>query len=890
MSPPTPGIHNRLSAALADRYRIEREIGQGGMATVYLARDLRHEREVAIKVLRPELAAALGSERFLAEIRTTANLQHPGILPLHDSGSVEGIPYYVMPYVEGESLRDRLERDVQLPVDEAVRIAGEIGAALDYAHRRGIIHRDIKPENILLHDGRPVLADFGIALAASRAGGARLTGTGLSIGTPHYMSPEQAMGERQITPRSDLFSLGAVTYEMLAGHPPFAGASAQAVVARMLAEPPPSLRTPRPSISPAVEAAVLRALERVPADRFGTAAEFASALRAQDAALPRKGRATLGRRRRTWIVATLAITTLLAIVALLQRAAVRAPDAGSVVHATLELGDSASIRPITNSRLAIAPSGRRIAFIGSDGGEAALWVRDLDQPTARRLPGTRGAFAPFFSPDGEEIGFFTGIAYASIRIVSASGGPVRTVAPEQASGFGADWGDDGQIYFSHQSRGLARVASEGGEVTILTRPDSASGFKEHDYPDVLPGSRYAVVLLYTGFIGTNRIGLIDLRSGELTQLTEGSIARFLPPRMLVIGDAEGRLLAAPFDARRGQITGSPVVVHGGVEYDVSAGTVEFAIAENGTLVYQRRSEGITGIVWMDRTGAITPVDSTLTGGFTDLALSPDASRIAVSMHVAGIGQVWIKELATGAFNRLSLDLVEANRPAWSPDGREVAFLASRGGRQTAWVRRADGSDSVRAAVAGNGTYDEIAFDPSGRFTLLRSVGTTPGTRYLLALEHGVDTAPRILLRSPYDAYAMTLSPDGRWLAYVSEESGTSEVYVRPFPNVDSARFAISSGGGIEPLWRRDGRELFHRNVRGDVFATETSTGRDFRHGAPTRLFSRPELAIQQFHRTWDIHPDGRRFLMLKTGGATAQSFSIVFNWQRGAEAPGGRTE
>jgi serine/threonine protein kinase/Tol biopolymer transport system component len=870
----------RLAAALADRYRIERELGAGGMATVYLAEDLKHDRKVAVKVLRPELAAAIGAERFLAEIRTTANLQHPHILPLFDSGTADSFLFYVMPFVDGESLRDRLSRETQLPVNDAVRIASEVAGALDYAHRHGVIHRDIKPENILLHDGRALVADFGIALAASRAGGSRMTETGMSLGTPHYMSPEQAMGERKLTPRSDIFALGAVTYEMLAGDPPFSGTSAQAIVARMLAESPPPLRTPRPSVPPALEAAVMKALERVPADRFATAADFASALTGGHLSPVRSPASPLTRLSpRIWSMAAIAAAGLLGLGALGHRFASRSPGGLGVVRATLELGDSVSVRPIANSRLAIAPSGRRIAFIGSEGDDAALWVRDLDQPVARRLPDTRGAFAPFFSPDGQSIGFFTGVSPTSIKVVPAAGGPVRTVVRDVASGFGADWADDGRIYFSHVSRGLARVSADGGAVTVLTRPDSATGFKEHDYPDVLPGSGHAVVLLFTGSIETNRIGLINLRTGGLSELIDGSIARFLPPGLLVVGGAEGRLLAAPFDAREGRLTGTPVLVQSDVEHDIAAGTVEFAVADNGTLVYQRRSASNVGIVWVDRSGGITPVDSTLREGFVDLVLSPDGTRLAVSLSP---GEVWIKHLVTGAFSRISLDLKDAQRPAWTPEGREVAFIASRNGRQTTWIRRADGSDGARAAVGGTEIYDEISFDPKGRFTLLRSLGTTPGTRHLLILEHGVDTIPRILLRSPYDAYGMTLSPDGRWLAYVSEESGTPEISVRPFPNVDSARFAISSGGGIEPLWRRDGRELFYRTTRGEVYATAISAGPGFQHGAPVRLFSLPYLVFQQYHRTWDIHPDGRRFLMLRTGGTAAQVLNVVFNWQESA--------
>src|SRR6476620_7367750 len=271
---------SRLADVLADRYRIERELGAGGMATVYLAQDLRHDRRVAIKVLRPELAAVIGAERFLREIKTIANLQHPHILGLIDSGEVQGTAYFVMPFVDGESLRDRLSREKQLPVPDAVRIASEVASALDYAHRHGVIHRDIKPENILLHDGSALVADFGIALAASNSGGTATTETGMSVGTPHYMSPEQAMGEREITARSDIYALGAITYEMLIGEPPFSGPTAQAIVAKVLTEEPRPLIPRRRSVPPEVEETVLTALQKLPADRFGSAHEFAASLTA----------------------------------------------------------------------------------------------------------------------------------------------------------------------------------------------------------------------------------------------------------------------------------------------------------------------------------------------------------------------------------------------------------------------------------------------------------------------------------------------------------------------------------------------------------------------------------------------------------------------------------
>src|SRR5688572_9713430 len=268
-----------LNSALTGRYRIERELGGGGMAMVYLARDERHDRSVALKVLRPELAAVIGAERFLHEIKTTANLQHPHILPLHDSGNVDGTVWYVMPSVEGESLRDRLTRETQLPIEDALQVAREVASALDYAHRHGVIHRDIKPENILLHDGRAMVADFGIALAVSRTeGGTRITETGMSLGTPHYMSPEQALGERTIDARTDVYALGCVLYEMLAGEPPFTGPSAQAIVAKVMNTMPAPVTASRPTVPVFVDTAIARALSKLPADRFKGAAEFAAAL------------------------------------------------------------------------------------------------------------------------------------------------------------------------------------------------------------------------------------------------------------------------------------------------------------------------------------------------------------------------------------------------------------------------------------------------------------------------------------------------------------------------------------------------------------------------------------------------------------------------------------
>jgi eukaryotic-like serine/threonine-protein kinase len=872
----------RLRSALAERYRIERELGQGGMATVYLAHDLRHERKVAIKVLRPDLAAVIGAERFLREIKTIAHLQHPHVPGLIDSGEIGGTAYYVMPYVEGESLRDRIRREKQLPVAETVRIARDIAAALDYAHRHGVVHRDIKPENVLLHDGSALVADFGISLAISSAGATRMTETGMSLGTPHYMSPEQATGEREITARSDVYALGVVVYEMLVGEPPFTGPTAQAIVAKVMSAEPAGLIGQRKSIPPAVEAAVFTALEKIPADRFATAAEFAAALVSEQATRVRAAVQPVARRRsRGWLPsAAVAAATLVAGV-LVGRRIAPGGERTPAIRATLDLGDSTVIRPIGNIRLAIAPSGRRVAFIGTQGGDAVLWVRELDQPSARRLPDTKGAFAPFFSPDGESVGFFTTAGgHTAMKVIPAAGGVARTVVKDSIATFGgADWGDDGQIYFTNSSRGLSRVAASGGVVTRVSSPDSANGVKEHDFPDVLPGSRQAFVMLWRGSLGSNRVGVVDLRSGAVTELAEGSYARYLPPGLLVIGASDGRILVAHFDPRKNRLANTPVLMLEDAEDEISNGTVQFAVAENGTLVYQPKHGGNVHLVWVDRSGHDLPVDTTMQGSFSSAALSPDGSQIAVARSVSGSAQIWVKQLRTGAFSRVSQDVQDADRPVWSPDGRSLGFLATRNSRRMAWIGRADGSDSARIVGQGPFEYDEIWFDRSGRFTLFRSEGSGEGSRFLMVLENGVDSVPRMLLRSRYDNYAMTLSPDGRWMAYVSDESGNREVYVRPFPAVDSAKFAVSVGGGLEPLWRRDGTELFFRNTGGDMYAVTVGSGRQFEHGPPRLLFSRPGMALQEFYRSYDVHPDGKRFLMLSSGDAEARRLSVIFNWR-----------
>ena len=873
MTDPSP----RLIAALADRYRVERELGAGGMATVYLAQDIKHDRKVAVKVLRPELAAVIGADRFLAEIKTTANLQHSHILPLHDSGSVDGFLFYVMPYIEGESLRDRLNRERQLPVNECVRLASEVASALDYAHRHGVVHRDIKPENILLHDGSALVADFGIALAVSTAG-SRMTESGMSLGTPHYMSPEQAMGEREITPRSDVYALGCVTYEMLVGEPPFNGPTAQAIVARVMTEEPRGLTVQRKSIPMHVEAAVQTALSKLPADRFASAAEFATALNDSTKVFPTPTRA-IQSRKMSWrpiaIVGGAALIVGTALGMLLRRPTA-ATDAG-IVRVLMTLPDSGGVLPLETSSIAISPDGRRIAYIGPSKTGQMLWVREMNDFEGKPLPGTEGAQAPFFSPNSQSIGFFgSGVRQAKLMVIPATGGMIRTVISDSASSFGASWGRDGNIYFSATAGGIARVPEEGGALTLLSRPDTASGDLEHDFPEVLPGAKGALIQVWKGSSNDNEIAALSFATGKIKVVAKGTFARFLPPDKLLYGTADGRVFSVTFDEKSMAATKEAGQVLDGVRSEPTNGTLQFAISESGTLVYVPGGATARDIVWVSRNGVETPIDSTWRGTFSDVSLSPDGSRLALTIQGSDGGAIWVKRLPNGSLTRLTLTGA-SDRPTWSPDGGVVAYMAMRKGRRTAWMRRADGSNDEQPVNAKAPQLDEITFIPNSQATILRTLGTGPGSRKLL-IAMNPDSVPRRLVRTDFDNYAAVLSPNGKWLAYGSNESKNNEVYVRPFPAVDSARWTISVSGGAEPMWSRSGRELFFRTSAGDMMAVPVSTGAVFQAGTPVKLFAAPHLLADDRHHAYDVSLDDKQFVMVRNSQKNAQVLGVVVNW------------
>ncbi|HET9039475.1 MAG TPA: protein kinase, partial [Gemmatimonadales bacterium] len=780
-----------------------------------------------VKVLRPELAAVIGAERFLAEIKLTANLQHPHILPLFDSGEADGFLFYVMPYVEGETLRDRLNREKQLPVADAVRITTEVAAALDYAHRHGVIHRDIKPENILLHDGQALVADFGIALAASKAGGSRMTETGMSLGTPHYMSPEQAMGEREITARSDVYALGAVLYEMLSGDPPFTGSTAQAVVARVVTESPRSLVTQRHTIPRNIEAAVLTALEKLPADRFATAAEFAEALRdkgystgAATVALPAvagaaAGAGAAGRRAGVVTIAAFAVAAIATVAALWGW--LRPRPVPTVQRYSVLLRPNEGLRPSgIAGNLGISPDGNRIAYVGVAEGGTRLWLREHDKLRPIPIAGTENGLSPFFSPDGNQVAFT--VAGRSLRVAPLNGGPPVTLS-DSINSAGGDWGTDGYIYIELDD-GLGRIKATGGPIEKLFTMSEAKHEIGAEYPNVMPDGKGIVFRRRLTGQGPNEFEIMEMAvpQGTPRLLVRGVYAHYAASGHLLVVSGDGKLLAMPFDPKKREVTGPSVAVMDGL-LRTGPFEVNLAVSANGTLAYSSGgSAAATTAWWVGRDGAAAPVDTTWRpdGNIGTVALSPDGRSLAV-MLVRGItADAWVKQLPAGPFSRVTFGDTIHLRPAWTGDGRSLVYINDLGaGAGQPVMTRADGTGAPHALLRSQFQFAQVAPTPDGKWLLLRRSFAEAGGGDLYGLKTG-DTTLVPLLTSGAREMSPSVSPDGRWLAYVSNESGKDEVYVRPFPDVASAKWQASVSGGTVPVWARNGRELFYLNGKGEM--------------------------------------------------------------------------
>jgi serine/threonine protein kinase/Tol biopolymer transport system component len=873
-----PDRVSRLAAALSSRYAIERELGAGGMATVYLAHDVRHDRKVALKVLRPELAAVLGADRFVQEIKTTASLQHPHILPLFDSGEADSFLYYVMPYIEGETLRDKLDREKQLGVDEAVKITSEIADALNYAHRNNVIHRDVKPENILLHDRRPMVADFGIALAVSAAAGGRMTETGLSLGTPHYMSPEQATAEKDPSNRSDIYSLGAVLYEMLTGDPPHTGSTAQQIIMKIVTEEARPLTELRKSVPPNVAFAAAKALEKLPADRFATAAEFSRALSDASFTTAKLATATpMAPQRNNWRSVALAASAV-AVAALIFGfvGATRTAPAQPVLRVSVDLPEGQGLRtPWIGSSLTVSADGAVFAYLGQDSGATwQIWVRRRGELAATPISGTTSGTDPTLSPDGSEIAFTTGQP-GPLKVATLASGAIRTVV-DSAQWRGLAWADDGLLYFTTTNGGLARVPPDGGEVEVLTSP---SDELIHVHPAIVPGSRGAVFEILDARSVQGTLAIVDFASGEIRELGPGTDPMFLPTGHLAWTTTSGELMAAPFDVRRLELTGTAIPIVDNVSMGANGG-VHLAVSKSGTLIY-RRGDIATRVspVWVARDGTAGEVDPgrevAVIAGALGIVLSPDGARFVVPILGSSVADLWVRD-ASGNWSRFTFD-GHNSRPEWTPDGESVAFLSTRAKpARDVWLKRADGSGTARRILTSDRQIDEVRFSHDGQWLLYR-LGSG-ASRDLYAIRPGSDSVGTQLLATEYEERSASLSPNDRWMAYISNESGRDEIFVRPFPNATSSKWQVSTDGGTEPVWSRDGRELFYRNGNDDLIAVEITATNTFSFGRKRVLFSAAPYLGDPNHSNFDVHPDGERFLMLRNVSSSGGELIWVENW------------
>jgi serine/threonine-protein kinase len=846
----------RLNATLKDRYLLEEEIGRGGMANVYRAQDLRHDRKVAFKVLKPALGAVLGAERFLVEIRMTATLQHPNILPLFDSGSVGEFLFYVMPYVEGETLRARMTREGQLPLADAIQIARGAASALGYAHRQGVIHRDIKPENILLLDGQALVADFGIALAVRNAAGSRITQSGISLGTPQYMSPEQAAAERQIDGRSDQYSLASVLFEMLVGEPPFTGPSAPAVIARLMSEPAPRVEKRRPSVPKPIADAIDRALQRVPGDRFPTVAAFADAL-VETSGVPGTV-ATDTRVRGDWsrLVTRVGLPVAAGIAVVAVLAWMRDRPAGSNAHParlSIALPDSLPmefIGPATfgagQPALTLSPDGSSLVYVARRGASTQLALRRLDDYNVQLLSGTENAFDPVFSPTGDHVAF---IADGELRLYDMRRGLTRSLA-KVFDPLGIAWDNDDAVLVAQDGgHDLARVSIQAPKLDGLLH-NARTGLK---LPELLPGGAHGLAT-FAAFLTT-----FDLKAGTVRALSPtgpipldpaassrailGASARY-SSGMLIYGAPDGSLMAAPFDPGTLRMSGPSRILVPAVRVEALNDAAQFAVSPKGQLAFVPGANVNVGpLARIGRDGRI----DTLPFGrarVNTFPVSPNGKRIVVVRVVPGRPrELWIYDLERGAAQQVPLSEPVGSNAEWVSDSTVAVLLAAR----KLAVISPDNGVTLRTVDAPLVSMSGVSVDGA---TVVGSADSAAGA-HAIGVSLSTGTVFRLGVSSAREAVA-TLSPDGKWTAYSALETGQQEIYVEPVPRT-GARFHISVGGGNEPLWLRSG-ELLYRHNR-EIWSVPLRAAAKPPLGTPVRLVEIPFVGTNG--RSYSASPDGK---------------------------------
>ncbi|HXV61935.1 MAG TPA: protein kinase [Vicinamibacteria bacterium] len=865
-------------------YEIRGRLGAGGMGDVYRARDTRLERSVAIKVLKDDVAPSPDQRaRFEREARTVAALEHPHICSLYDVGREGDVDFLVMQYLEGDTLAERLSKG-PLPLDTFYDYAIEIADAVGAAHKRGIVHRDLKPGNIVLTKSGAMVLDFGLAKlwdapesgedleTRSRSG---LTSSGVILGTLPYMAPEQLQG-KEPDPRTDIFAFGAVLYEMLTATKAFEGRYATELVTAVLASSP----TPVPSLNPlvpeALERIVRRCLAKDPEERWQTMVDAREELRwVREQPWP-SGSAASSRRRALHFWALLGAGAVVGaglVASLLLRTdkpvdSVPAPTA----RFAIPLGDDESLYDFSSAAVAISPDGTRIAYAVNRGAGRSIHVRALDEMESRPIPGTERGSDPIFSPDGEWLAFESA---GKLKKVPLSGGAPQFLA-NLAFSAGASWGpDDIIVHTPNFTGGLYALSARSGEGRRLTSPEKNQG---HLWPAVLPDGKSVLFTLWAGQPSYDQasIALLSLETGQWSVVLEGaSYARYAPPGHLLFLRG-GTLFAAPFDPEAWKITGAPVAVVENVRSDPLDGGGLFDVSQTGALVYAPEigASPARRLAWVDRSGDRSIITSGPTS-FSSPRISPEGSRIAMFLTGQAALSVWIYGISQGTLARVTFGADEHN-VAWSPDGRYVAFESGREGAHQLYIRSADGSGEDDPVTRGEHHHYLCDWSPDGRSLVYVEFHPESGAD-LWVVETEGNREARAFLATKFWEKQATFSPNGRWIAYVSDETGDFEVYVRPFPSGEP-RVPISSGGGEEPAWSRSGEELFYRNG-GRMMAVSVTEAPEFRAGRPEELFEGLYHYAPFPTRTYDVGEDGRFVMVTEPEPAeSVRQLNVVLNW------------
>ena len=871
-------------------YEILAPIGAGGMGEVYRARDTRLDRTVAVKVLPPHLSASEQSrQRFEREARTISQLSHPHICAVYDVGREGETEYLVMEYLEGQTLAERLARGA-LSLDQILKNGIDIADALDRAHRSGIVHRDLKPGNVMLTKSGVKLLDFGLAKAIAPAGSpgdlsaspthANLTQEGTILGTFQYMAPEQLEG-KDADGRSDIFAFGAILYEMATGKKAFAGSTQASLIAGIMQNDPPPISSVSPIAPPAFDRVVRICLAKDPEDRWQSARDVAVQLKwigeGSQAGVPAPAIARRkSRERLAWtglVIATLVAAAL--AVAYLRSA----PRPLPAVRALLPLPD-----PImTLGELAVSPDGTRLAFTAAKpGGQPALWLRRLDGSSSQPVPGGENASFPFWSPDGRFVGFFT---EGKLKRVNPDGGPVLTIC-EAERGVGGTWNRDGTIVFAPTTTsGLYRVPAAGGRPVAVTKVESSRHETAHRYPHFLPDGRHflymAANLSATADDPANsiRVGSTDGKTDKaLVPVASG--ASYASGQLLYVRD--GTLLAQELDLSRLETKGEPTPIAQRLVVYGFQFLWPFSVSENGVLVAAPMLDTPSRLLWLDRTGK--QIGSMGEAGFIgNPALSPDGTRVAVDVTDSNrdTTEIWIYDTSTGIGKKFAFSQAHDLNPVWSPDGTRIVFESDRkakGAHSDLWLKPLDGGKEEVLAASPDNRHPED-WSPDGRSLSFGVVGALNRRLQIWIL----DLAPeRRVIPFATEAEAWNLansrfSPDGRWVAYSSDETGRSEVFVRAFPG-PGRKWQVSSSGGGHPVWRRDGKELFYLSLDNKIMAVPIASEATFRAGAPVELFS-VNLKLLNENRAYGVSSDGRRFLVnSQSSDQASPPLELLVHW------------